>query len=237
MRPTTEATCTANVSDSWKGLVHVPGSVRHKPHRIAHTRRKPTPLLTRSTSARLFHITPITNSDPFLLSTHTRKQLDQALSHALADSTFTSYGHMVARFTVFCDQEQVPPTLRWPADEFVLCAFAASHSGRVGGAAVRSYISTLKAWHTAHNVPWLGSAHLAYVLSGVENLTPARSKQPPRPPITRLMLQALYDNLDFADPFDVAVLSAALSHMESTTRYYYSNPAQAPKFNHRCILI
>ena len=59
--------------------------------------------------------------------------------------------------SVFCDEEHVPEHLRFPADEFVLCAFAASSFKKHAGGTPRSRITALKAWHAAHNVEWRGS--------------------------------------------------------------------------------
>ncbi|KAJ6594951.1 hypothetical protein B0H19DRAFT_1247586 [Mycena capillaripes] len=116
---------------------------------------------------------------------------------------------VVDEFLGFCAIEGVPSKFQLPADEFVLCAFAASSAGVHAGSTVRNKIAALKAWHTAQNAEWKGSSRLHYVLAGVENLAPESSKRKPRPPITSAMLRALYDGLDFTNPRDVAVFAAA----------------------------
>ncbi|KAJ7724785.1 hypothetical protein B0H16DRAFT_1333271 [Mycena metata] len=135
--------------------------------------------------------------------------VNYALQHGWADSTLTNYGSVVDRFLGFCTGQGVPQRLQLPADEFVLCAFAASGAGVQAGSTARNNISALKAWHAAQNAEWLGGARLHYVLAGVENLAPDSSKRPPRPPINAAMLRTLYNGLNFTDPRDVAVFAAA----------------------------
>ncbi|KAJ7128283.1 hypothetical protein C8R46DRAFT_818901, partial [Mycena filopes] len=66
-----------------------------------------------------------------------------------APSTLANYGGTVERFERFCATEGVPLDLQLPADEFVLCAFAASGAGTHAGSTVRNNIAALKAWHVA----------------------------------------------------------------------------------------
>ncbi|KAJ6535788.1 hypothetical protein B0H19DRAFT_1271504 [Mycena capillaripes] len=143
------------------------------------------------------------------LSTGAIANVNYALEHGWADTTLTNYGGVVDEFLGFCAIEGVPSKFQLPADEFVLCAFAASSAGVHAGSTVRNKIAALKAWHTAQNAEWKGSSRLHYVLAGVENLAPESSKRKPRPPITSAMLRALYDGLDFTNPRDVAVFAAA----------------------------
>jgi hypothetical protein len=91
----------------------------------------------------------------------------------------------------------------------VLCAFAASSLGKHAGGTPRGHLSALKAWHTAHNVSWNGSARLRFVLNGVRNTAPGTSKRPPRPPINSKMLVQLTQNLDLSRPLDAAIAACA----------------------------
>ncbi|KIJ28511.1 hypothetical protein M422DRAFT_189647 [Sphaerobolus stellatus SS14] len=154
---------------------------------------------------------PISTSIPCSLSPETKLKLQDALDNSLAPSTTCSYRHAVRRFIAFCDKEKIPSHLRWPADEFVLCAFAASHTGRLTGGTVKGYLAGIRAWHIAHNAPYQGSIRLAYIVNGVSNLAPSSSKRSPRPPITRRMLRLLFDHLDLSSPFDVAVFATAIT--------------------------
>ncbi|KAJ7508098.1 hypothetical protein B0H11DRAFT_1611159, partial [Mycena galericulata] len=135
--------------------------------------------------------------------------VQHALEHGWAESTLKNYGGVVDRFLDFCSVEGVPKKFQLPADEFVLCAFAASSAGVHAGSIARNNIAALKAWRNAQNFEWKGSSRLYYVLAGVDNLAPESSKRPPRPPINVAMLRALYDGLDFSNPRDVAVFAAA----------------------------
>ncbi|KIJ46024.1 hypothetical protein M422DRAFT_124298, partial [Sphaerobolus stellatus SS14] len=101
---------------------------------------------------------------PCPLSPSSSQRLKQALNGALAPSTTKGYCRSIRRYLLFCEQEHIPHHLRWPADEFVLCAFAASHVGRTSGATVKGYIAAIRAWHILHNMPWNGSARLSYLL-------------------------------------------------------------------------
>lgn len=149
------------------------------------------------------------NNDSLLLSSRARNRVSRAIRCGWADSTVGRYSGTIKEFIRFCHAERVPDHLRFPADEFVLCAFAASSLGRHAGATSRARISALKAWHIAHNVEWKGSARLRYVLNGVHNSAPSSSRRPPRPPINAIMLSQLVENLDLNSPLDAAVAACA----------------------------
>jgi hypothetical protein len=149
------------------------------------------------------------NNDTPLLSVRARNHVSQAIQDSLAHSTLKRYSGTIKQFIRFCDAERIPDRLRFPADEFVLCAFAASSLGRHAGSTPRSRISALKAWHITHNIEWKGSARLRYVLNGVHNSAPRSSRRPPRPPINAAMLSQLVENLDLELPFDAVVAACA----------------------------
>ncbi|KAJ7640605.1 hypothetical protein B0H17DRAFT_960307 [Mycena rosella] len=106
------------------------------------------------------------------------------------------------RFLAFCTAEGVPTHFQLPADEFVLCTFAASNVGVHAGSTARNNIAALEAWHAVQNAEWKGGSRLRYVLPGVNRWTPESSKRPPRPRISSAMLRALYKGLDFSHPRD-----------------------------------
>ncbi len=95
-----------------------------------------------------------------LLSADVREKVELALSHGWAASTLRGYDSNVKQFRRWCDKENIPQMLQFPADEFVLCAFAASDVGRLGGGTARKKITAIKAWDAAHNAPWNGSKRL-----------------------------------------------------------------------------
>jgi hypothetical protein len=149
--------------------------------------------------------------DSLLLSSQAKNHVTQAIQNGWADSTLKRYAGSIKQFLRFCDAEHVPPHLRFPADEFVLCAFAASSCGRHAGGTPRSRLSALKAWHVAHNVKWNGSARLRFVLNGVRNCAPSSSRRPPRPPVNSTMLSQLIRNLDLTSSLDAAVAACAVT--------------------------
>ena len=151
------------------------------------------------------------HDDSLLLSAHTKSHITQAIQGGWAESTLRRYTGTIKQFIRFCDAERVPRHLRFPADEFVLCAFAASSFGKHAGGTPRSRLSALKAWHAAHNVEWKGSSRLRYVLNGVRNFAPGSSRRPPRPPVNTVMLIRLVNSLDLTSPLDAAVAACAVT--------------------------
>lgn len=135
--------------------------------------------------------------------------IQHAISHAWATSTTNKYSNTIRLFHKFCDLENIPNHLRFPADEFVLCAFAASGAGISSFRTIRGKIAALKAWHHRHDTEWKGSMRLQLVLNGVKNLAPKSSSKPPRPPISAKMLNQLIQGLDLSDPLDSAVAACA----------------------------
>jgi hypothetical protein len=151
------------------------------------------------------------HKDGIKLSKALQDKVEAALRNAWAPSTLKAYNGAVRDFLAFCDKEAVDQKHRLPAEEVVLCAFAASGVGRRSGATVREQIAGLEAWHVVQGVGWRGSERLRHILRGVEKL------QPPPPPretpclavMTKDNLRGLHRNLDFKAPFDAAVFAAA----------------------------
>ncbi|QRW03528.1 hypothetical protein RhiLY_02527 [Ceratobasidium sp. AG-Ba] len=138
-----------------------------------------------------------------------RERIDTVARNALAPSTQAGYRSAWNLFVKFCDEHGIDDSLRFPADELVLCAFAASHAGLKAGGTVLNRISGLKAWHALHNLQWQGSARLSYVVKGVTNMEPTSAVKPPRPPISAEMLRKLHDKLDLDIPLHAAVFAVA----------------------------
>jgi hypothetical protein len=143
------------------------------------------------------------------LSSHSKHHIARAIRNSWASSTVRRYSGSITQFIRFCDTEGILNHLRFPEDEFVLCAFAASSVGVHARSTPRNRLSALKAWHVIHNMEWKGSARLRYVLNGVHNLAPRGSRHPPRPPINARMISQLIDHLDLSSPFDIAVAACA----------------------------
>ena len=151
------------------------------------------------------------HSNTHLLSSQAKGNVTRAIQGGWASTTLKRYTGAIKQYIRFCDAERIPENLRFPADEFVLCAFAASSFGRHAGGTPRSRLSALRAWHLTHNVEWKGSARLRYVLKGVHNFAPFSSRQAPRPPVTRHMLIQLVRGLDLSNPLDAAVAACAVT--------------------------
>lgn len=143
------------------------------------------------------------------LSEEAKQKIRRAISHAWADTTIDKYARSLDAFHAFCDFEGVTRAQRLPANEFLLCAFAASRLGEIAGGTAKNAISAVKAWHVLEDVDWEGGLRLRYTLRGVENLGP--EKQDLRPPVTAAMVEILGEGLDLADPLDASVFSTACS--------------------------
>jgi hypothetical protein len=151
------------------------------------------------------------HNDSHVLSHQSKHHVTRAIQSGWAESTVKRYSGAIEQFIRFCDSEGIPSHLRFPADEFVLCAFAASSVGIHSRSTPRNRLSALKAWHIAHNMEWKGSSRLRYVLNGVHNLAPQGSRRSPRPPINATMLLQLVEHLDLEDPLDMAVAACAVT--------------------------
>ena len=138
---------------------------------------------------------------------------------------------------MFCNAEDIPNSFRLPASEFLLCAFAAASAGVCSGSTTQNDISSIHAWHIIHDVAYHSSAHLNYVIKGVENLAPNSSKLPPCPPITIKMLEVLATGLDQSSPLDTCIYACALvtfwsqcrlGEMLSSTQSHFKSPCEVP---------
>jgi hypothetical protein len=118
----------------------------------------------------------IDNNDSHSLPDQVVDQVNKAIQNGWSKSTINCYSGSIRQFILFCDSLHIPQSLRFPANEFILCTFAASSSGKHSGSTPRARLSALKAWHIAHNLKWKGSICLCYVLNGVRNLAPKSLK-------------------------------------------------------------
>ena len=150
-------------------------------------------------------------TDSPLLSSQARNHISLAIKNSWAESTVKQYSGTIKQYVLFCNAEHVPDHLRFPADEFVPCAFTASSLGKHARTTPRNRLSALKAWHLAHNMEWKGSSHLRFVLNGVHNLSPSNLRLPLRPPINARMLSQLVENLDLGSHFDAAVAACVVT--------------------------
>jgi hypothetical protein len=117
-------------------------------------------------------------NDPLILSSHT-KTTSLALSKEVEWSTFMQYTKTVKQS--IAPATRVPEHVRFPADEFVLCAFAASSFRR--HTVVPPGVVSQHSMHGTLLMTMIGGAvQLRYVLNGVYNFTPGSSRRTHRPP-------------------------------------------------------
>ena len=193
--PTTLCTPTPNSRSS------------HLTHRVTQNLSQVHPIPSTPSTPRHSFFDVVGSSS--LLSPHSRHRVANTIKNGWAKSTVKRYSSSIKQYIRFCDMEGIPDHLRFPADEFVLCAFAASSAGVYARSTPRNQLSALKAWHIAHNLSWNGSSRLRYVLNGVHNLTPRGSKHPLRPPVTARMIIQLIQHLNLDSPLDIAIASCA----------------------------
>lgn len=138
---------------------------------------------------------------------HFAARVDFIISSAWKDSTLVGYQAGVNRFLSFCALNHIHPTLALPANEFLLCSFAAFEAGSRSSGAIANDMAGIRAWHIMHNAPYHGSIRLSYVIKGAHKNTPAGLKRPPHPPVTTQMLDLLHAHLDPAIPLDAVCLA------------------------------
>jgi hypothetical protein len=149
------------------------------------------------------------SSHEALLPNQSLSMLDEALRHALAPKTVTNYTSAITRFTIWCNDNQIPLGDRFPATDTVLSHYAASFAGNAAGSTAANALAVLKTWHAFNGAPWNGGPQLPLVLRGVSNLAPEGSRKPERPGVSLNMMAELHEHLDLSKPLDAAVFAAA----------------------------
>lgn len=133
-----------------------------------------------------------------------------AFTQSLAKGTVINYRSAIKNFSLFCDKHSVRLDKRFPTDEALLCAFAASMASTHSGSSISGTMSGLKTWHTLHHQQWLGSQRLQMIIRGITTTTPVNARKAPRKPITVAMLYTLGEQLVLSKPRDAAIWAAAL---------------------------
>jgi hypothetical protein len=137
------------------------------------------------------------------------RRADEVVALAWAGLTLKLYNEGTTTFNAWCDTHGIPFGARLPANEDLLCEFAASYLRTHSGSLVKNYLQGIRAFHIYRNVPYCGSTRLKYVVRGVANAAPDSSKLDPRPPITLAMLMLLADDFSPSSAFDAACFAAA----------------------------
>ncbi|KAE9388885.1 hypothetical protein BT96DRAFT_1072399, partial [Gymnopus androsaceus JB14] len=133
------------------------------------------------------------------------------LDASVQDATLTRKHNYVQKFLDWASGERLRPNDVLPANETVLCNYAATFAGRTAGGTARAHISAIKGWTLHKGQPWLGGERLNSVLNGVERRAPPSSFRPPRAPVKESYLAFLHTDLDLdgTDGKEFAIVAAA----------------------------
>lgn len=190
----------------------------------------PSPLRPSCPAAeRIFRWRSATQAPATTLPVALLRHLEDLASRAsLADSTLSSYGSAVRKFTIFADIFSIPEADRMPASFAIIKSFvlwAATDPDPsdpvladgtpfepVATRTARSYLAGIRAWHLAQGFapPLSDEQHdmIDFTLRGLDRLQGSRRRRPPRPPITLPMLLALKSSLRLSDSFDACLWAA-----------------------------
>lgn len=108
------------------------------------------------------------------------RKINSTLVASLAESTWTSYGAGLLRFTEYCDREGISELRHMPASPFLLSGFVAKFSSSVSGSTIHAWMSGIRAWHVLNNALWNGGEEfVSQVKKGAMKLSPPSCKRPP----------------------------------------------------------
>ncbi|KAF6744316.1 hypothetical protein DFP72DRAFT_1052206 [Ephemerocybe angulata] len=132
------------------------------------------------------------------------RKVNEVLIQSWSQSTRTTQGAALLRFTEHCDELGISEDARMPASSYLLASFVAKHAGSVSESSIDGWMASLHAWHTVNNAPWKGdSKFVSQVKKGAVKLAPP--PKPPRKPVTLEYMKVLQRGLNMFDPFDAAV--------------------------------
>lgn len=145
------------------------------------------------------------------LATELSPEAKSTLYAMVKDSTLVRKHNCVQKFLDWSAGESLTPSDMLPANETVLCNYAATFAGRTAGGTARSHMSAIKSWTLHKGHPWLGGKRLNSVLNGVERRAPPSSFRPPRAPVKESYLFHLHTDLNINgnDGKDAAIIAAA----------------------------
>ncbi|KAG9087293.1 hypothetical protein FRC06_002608, partial [Ceratobasidium sp. 370] len=179
-----------------------PLSLRRSLHPSQNTLPKPPPSLL---APRTAHQPATSNADYFHLI-----NIQRAITKSFATKMLQNYSSAIHAFLAWCDTHNIHEDLRFPASEYVLCAYIASLSGSRSKSSINGSLAALKAWHNACSRTWNNSPRLTMVTRSASASAPASSRRPIRKPVTTDMLSSLVRNLNLKDPSDAAIAATAL---------------------------
>ncbi|PPR08177.1 hypothetical protein CVT24_001713 [Panaeolus cyanescens] len=127
---------------------------------------------------------------------------------SLEDSSKTSYGAGLLRFTQFCDEHDVDEEKRMPASPELVAAFVASAAGSVSGSTIKTWLSGLRAWHIFNRAPWNEDEFLSLIRTAAKKIG-VTNKRPQRNPVSLKHLSVLVSSLDIGSPSGAAIWACA----------------------------
>ncbi|KAG8707222.1 hypothetical protein FRC09_001959 [Ceratobasidium sp. 395] len=143
------------------------------------------------------------------------ERIRSIIGHSLAKRTADNYASATTAFKKFCEENGYTAL---PADDFTICAFAASLAETMAGTSIANMVSGIRYWHIANGHNWLESQRLRSLLKGAARVAPPSSSLPKRDPVSVNMLEALHRRLHDGNSEDRAVLAAALLAFSSLLR-------------------
>ncbi|KAF5386587.1 hypothetical protein D9615_001701 [Tricholomella constricta] len=145
-----------------------------------------------------------------LIPVEYQAKIFQGLFDSLSESTRTSYGAGLLRFTQFCDRLHISENLRMPVPDILISAFVADAFGTCTSDCIRNWLHGLRLWHFFNCAEWHGRDPLVLSLLKTADKQGAPFKRPPRHPITNHHLFALHQDLDLNSPVGAATWACAL---------------------------
>ena len=129
-----------------------------------------------------------------------QRNISKAMTIAWAPGTIKSYNTGITAYKSFCRSYRIPNSLVFPASEFIICAFVASHL-HLAPNTLKNYLAGIRAWHIKENKDFPTSARIWLIVKAPRLLN---SHSIPKKPITVQLLHLLAINLRSNNPLDVA---------------------------------
>ncbi|KAF8915499.1 hypothetical protein CPB85DRAFT_1217726, partial [Mucidula mucida] len=131
-----------------------------------------------------------------------------SIARSWAEGTKKGHRSGMRSYLRWCKMHEIPQEMCFPAQEEIVCEYAASWMGEKGSASLPSKINSIRAFHIANGEEWTTWQSLKQVMEGVKKERPRERKQI-RPPVTLQRLEVLLKGLDVTDGKDNCVASLA----------------------------
>ncbi|KAF9022555.1 hypothetical protein BDZ89DRAFT_956497, partial [Hymenopellis radicata] len=131
--------------------------------------------------------------------------------NALEESTRGNYGAGLLRFHQYCDDSEIPESMRMPASMLLLAGFVGWAVERnTPGNTIGKWMSGLHGWHTLNRAEWFGGDEFISLLKFSANKMNPPNRRPVRNPVSLEHLAALEAGLNMSNCFDAAVYAVAV---------------------------